>query len=109
MEDVCLITLKWSGKEFPLNDLSEQDTVAMLKHEIYKKTQVRPERQKLLNLKYKGKPIKESEDALKIANLELKTNFKLMMVGSTEADIEGNLLFYNYVISLLFHCMQRRL
>lgn len=50
-----VIVLKWSGKEYPLTDLTDQDTVEMLRHEIFRKTQVRPERQKLLNLKHKGK------------------------------------------------------
>ncbi|XP_065361503.1 ubiquitin-like domain-containing CTD phosphatase 1 [Calliphora vicina] len=79
------IVVKWSAKEYPITDLTDQDTVAVLRHEIFKKTQVRPERQKLLNLKYKGKP---AENNLKLGNLELKSNFKIMMVGSTEADIE---------------------
>ncbi|XP_055906770.1 ubiquitin-like domain-containing CTD phosphatase 1 [Eupeodes corollae] len=79
------IIVKWSGKEFPITDLTDQDTVAVLKHEIFKKTQVRPERQKLLNLKFKGKL---AADNVKINCLELKPNFKVMMVGSTEADIE---------------------
>lgn len=49
------IIVKWSGKEYPIEDLTDHDTVAVLKHEIFKKTQVKPERQKLLNLKYKGR------------------------------------------------------
>lgn len=49
-----VIVLKWSGKEYPISDLTDQDTVEMLRHEIFRKTQVRPERQKLLNLKHKG-------------------------------------------------------
>lgn len=87
MTDIKEITIvvKWSAKEYPITDLTDQDTVAVLRHEIFKNTQVRPERQKLLNLKYKGKL---AEDNLKLGNLELKPNFKLMMVGSTEADIE---------------------
>lgn len=57
MSDIKEITIvvKWSAKEYPITDLTNQDTVAVLRHEIFKKTQVRPERQKLLNLKYKGK------------------------------------------------------
>lgn len=46
--------IKWSGKEYELDCLSENDTVAILKDAIFKKTGVRPERQKLLNLKFKG-------------------------------------------------------
>lgn len=46
---------------------------------------MRPERQKLLNLKYKNKP---PTDDLRLSVFEMKpTGFKLMMVGSTEADI----------------------
>lgn len=73
----------------------------------FKKTQVRPERQKLLNLKYKGNFIRHSTnngiifslrsivvtganapDDLKLGLLELKQNYKLMMVGSLESDIK---------------------
>lgn len=54
-EQTAIVTLKWSGQEFPLTDLTDQDTVRMLRFEIYKKTQVRPERQKLINLKFEGK------------------------------------------------------
>lgn len=55
MDDIKDITIivKWCGNSYPV-DLTNQDTVAILKHEICRKTQVRPERQKLLNLKYKG-------------------------------------------------------
>ena len=51
------IIVKWSGKEYSINDLNDFDTVAVLKHEIFKKTSVKPERQKLLNLKHKGRPL----------------------------------------------------
>lgn len=34
------IIVKWCGNEFHLKDLTDQDTVAMLKHEIMKQTQV---------------------------------------------------------------------
>lgn len=56
IKDLSII-LKWCGKEYSL-ELTNQDTVAILKHEIYKQTSVRPERQKLINLKYKGKSFK---------------------------------------------------
>lgn len=100
------IIVKWCGKEYHINDLTDHDTVAVLKHEIMKQTQViqflllffyeinielnfviqvRPERQKLLNLKYKNK---FPPDDLKLSVFELKANFKLMMVGSLETDIE---------------------
>lgn len=56
LKDVSII-VKWNGKEYPITDLSDQETVAMLKHEIANLTNVRPERQKLLNLKYRGRTI----------------------------------------------------
>jgi hypothetical protein len=45
--------LKWNGAVFHL-ELDPLDDVAILKHEIYKATLVKPERQKILNLKGKG-------------------------------------------------------
>uniref|UniRef100_A0A0A1XHX7 Ubiquitin-like domain-containing CTD phosphatase 1 n=1 Tax=Zeugodacus cucurbitae TaxID=28588 RepID=A0A0A1XHX7_ZEUCU len=80
------IIIKWAGNEYPLTELTDQDTVAVLRHEIFKLTQVRPERQKLINLRYKGKV---APDDTKLCVLDLKHNFKLMMVGSTEAAIES--------------------
>lgn len=116
LKDVSII-VKWSGKEYPITDLNELDTVAVLKHEIYKSTQVRPERQKLLNLKHKGMHFRANDwspfwrkrflstifagkppaDDLKLRDLELKVNFKLMMVGSLESDIEDvcNVPYHN--------------
>ena len=49
------LTIKWSGKEYKLEDVSLQLTVLELKNLIFEKTNVRPERQKLLTLKLKGK------------------------------------------------------
>lgn len=31
------IVVKWSAKEYPITDLTDQDTVAVLRHEIFKK------------------------------------------------------------------------
>lgn len=53
VKDISII-VKWCGKEYTISDCVNSDTVGVLRHEIFKKTQVRPERQKLLNLKYKG-------------------------------------------------------
>lgn len=78
------LIVKWSGAEYEI-ELDPQDNIALLKHEIFKRTNVRPERQKLLNLKFKGKM---ANDEVKISSLELKTNFKVMMMGSTEQAIE---------------------
>lgn len=56
MDSVIKIILKWSGKEYEI-ELNESDNVLDLKKEIEKQTGVRPKRQKLLNLKLKGKTI----------------------------------------------------
>lgn len=54
MEGELRIVVKWSGKEYDILDIQEEDTVLTLKERIHRETGVRPERQKLLNLKFKG-------------------------------------------------------
>lgn len=67
--------------------------MGVLKHEIFKKTQVQPNRQKLLNLKQKGKLV--TDENIKINALELKQNFKLMMVGIWINTIAGSRRYLN--------------
>ncbi|KAK9743701.1 Ubiquitin family [Popillia japonica] len=83
MDNLTKIIVKWSGKEYEI-ELTENDTVLNLKQAIHKQTGVRPDRQKLLNLNFKGKP---PQDDFKISRLNLKPSFKLMMMGSLEEDI----------------------
>lgn len=45
--------LKWNAAIFHL-ELDPLDDVAILRYEIFKETQVKQERQKILNLKAKG-------------------------------------------------------
>lgn len=54
MDSTFNLVVKWSGKEFHVESLTQSDTVGTLKDVIRKLTGVLPERQKLLNLKYKG-------------------------------------------------------
>uniref|UniRef100_A0A1B6KIG0 Ubiquitin-like domain-containing CTD phosphatase 1 n=1 Tax=Graphocephala atropunctata TaxID=36148 RepID=A0A1B6KIG0_9HEMI len=84
MENEVKCVIKWSGTEYEVDSLSENDTVATLKDAIYKKTGVRPERQKLLNLKFKGKM---PENDCQLSLLKIKAGFKIMMMGSLEEDI----------------------
>lgn len=79
------LLVKWSGKEYEIVDLQPSDTVEILKVKIMEKTGVRPERQKLLNLKVKGKA---ALDNVEISSLGLKPTFKLMMMGSLEETIQ---------------------
>ena len=48
------VIVKWSGKEYSIENISLSETVRYLKDVIKDKTGVLPERQKLLGLKYKG-------------------------------------------------------
>lgn len=48
------LSVKWNGKEFDIPEFSPSDSVAMLKIAIENATGVRPERQKLLNVKFQG-------------------------------------------------------
>lgn len=54
-DSVCSFVVKWSAKEYAVEIPSSSGTVLCLKKAIEIQTGVRVERQKLLNLKYKGK------------------------------------------------------
>ncbi|XP_043925289.1 ubiquitin-like domain-containing CTD phosphatase 1 [Protopterus annectens] len=79
------IIIKWSGQEYSISTLSEEDTILDLKQLIKTLTGVLPERQKLLGLKLKGKP---ADDDVKIGTLKLKPNTKIMMMGTREESLE---------------------
>ena len=48
------ISIKWGGREYKLNNLSKNDSLLALKSAISQQTNVLPERQKLMGIKYKG-------------------------------------------------------
>lgn len=56
-------------------------------NELFKRTGVLPERQKLIGLKCKNK--QPATDEVKLESLELKPNSKVMMIGSKEKDIKS--------------------
>lgn len=80
------LSVKWNGKEYEIPEFQPSDSVAMLKIAIENATGVRPERQKLLNIKFQGKV---ATDNYTLAELNLKPNLKIMMMGSLEEAIEG--------------------
>ncbi|TRY93114.1 hypothetical protein DNTS_007757 [Danionella cerebrum] len=83
------VIIKWGGQEYSISSLSEEDTVLDLKQSIKSLTGVLPERQKLLGLKVKGKP---ADDDVKLGDLKLKPNTKIMMMGTREESLVGNKL-----------------
>ncbi|XP_018011476.1 ubiquitin-like domain-containing CTD phosphatase 1 isoform X2 [Hyalella azteca] len=80
---VMSLSVKWNGALFPI-DIYEGMTVSEFKEEIQTQTKVRPEKQKLINLKAKGKPASES---MLMTGLGLKNGAKIMMVGSIDEDL----------------------
>nr|CAG4643380.1 EOG090X0A5K [Ilyocryptus agilis] len=84
VDEHSIFVIKWSGKEYEVNVPNTGATVLCLKKAIEIRTGVKVERQKLLNLKHKGKV---AEDEHKLTTLGLKQGFKIMMMGSLEEDI----------------------
>lgn len=54
-EDLVSVTVKWSGNEYVINGIDKTANVLALKNKIYQEIGVKPERQKLLGLKCKGR------------------------------------------------------
>lgn len=79
------LTVKWAGKEYLIPDMPLHACVIDLKNVIYERTGVLPERQKLVGVKCKGKPIQEW---VRLTDLKLEPNSKIMMVGSLEKTIQ---------------------
>ncbi|XP_042226005.1 ubiquitin-like domain-containing CTD phosphatase 1 [Homarus americanus] len=79
------ITVKWNGKEYDIEVDEAVMTVRDFKNAIEKQTCVKPHRQKLLNLKLKGKT---PDDDTKMVAISLRPGTKIMMMGSLEASVE---------------------
>ena len=85
MSETTSVVIKWNGKTYPIDNIKETATVGDLKSIIEEKTCVRTSRQKLLNLKLKGKAPGDN-DLLTACNF--KKNMKIMMMGTIEKEIE---------------------
>ncbi|XP_068218962.1 ubiquitin-like domain-containing CTD phosphatase 1 [Palaemon carinicauda] len=79
------ITVKWNGKEYEIEVDEATMTVKDFKDAIEKRTCVKPQRQKLLNLKLKGKT---PDDDTKMGTIGLRPGTKIMMMGSLESSVE---------------------
>ncbi|CAG2182377.1 unnamed protein product, partial [Oppiella nova] len=80
------LVVKWSSQEYTIDSVTTDDTVCDFKNAIYKKTGVKPERQKLMGLKAAGKPV---TDDTPLSKVDIRSNMKIMMIGSKEEDIAG--------------------
>ncbi|CAL4122732.1 unnamed protein product [Meganyctiphanes norvegica] len=79
------VIVKWNGKEYNIDIGDSISTVLDFKKAIEQHTNVRPERQKLLNLKLKGKA---PDDDVKMSTISLRPGTKIMMMGSLESSVE---------------------
>lgn len=80
------ITFKWNGNDYKLSNLLESNSINDLKNELYKLTNVMPERQKLLGLKTNAGQIVTNETLL--IDLKYKSGTKIMMMGTCEEKIK---------------------
>jgi len=82
-----ILKVKWSGTEYlvDISDLVDTNTVIDIKNKVYEKTEVQPDRQKILNLKQKNGKV--AADTTTISQLNVKDGMKLMMMGSREETI----------------------
>lgn len=82
-----ILKVKWSGAEYPIDigNLEDTNTVIDIKNKVFEKTEVQPERQKILNLKQKNGRV--AADSTIISELNIKDGMKLMMMGSREETI----------------------
>lgn len=81
MSNSIPVILKWGAKEFTV-DVDTEKSVGDFKRKIKDLTNVEPKRQKLLGLKYAGKPLQDDEVLVK--DLQLKQNQKIMLMGTVE-------------------------
>lgn len=79
------IEIKWNNQVFKPANLLASQTVNDLKIELYKLTQVLPERQKILGLKTSSGSM-ATDDTL-LQDLKFKAGTKFMMMGSREESI----------------------
>jgi len=81
------IEIKWNGQVYKVSNLLESNKVGDLKEELFKLTEVKPERQKILGLKTNS-DANANDDTL-MHDLKLKAGTKFMMMGSKEETITG--------------------
>lgn len=74
-ENSIKLSVKWNGKEYDIPEFSPSDSVAMLKIAIENATGVRPERQKLLNVKFQGNKYQFS------LNIAICTTYKYLKLS----------------------------
>ncbi len=79
--------VKWNGQDFKVANLLPSNTVGDFKNELFKLTNVQPERQKLLGLKTKSG--QNAADVNLLDDLNYKKGSKIMMMGTVEEKIDS--------------------
>ncbi|KAF7262719.1 hypothetical protein EG68_00002 [Paragonimus skrjabini miyazakii] len=80
-----VFNVKFNGKPVTVDCLRPSDTIGDLKQALFDKTQVLPETQKILGLRTSNN--EPANDGVKLSELVLKPNTKLMLIGSTQKAI----------------------
>ena len=75
--DNLSIIIKWAGKEYPIENIPLSNTVLDLKNAIHVKTSVLPARQKLLNLRFKGKAPTEDQSLSSLSKFSKTIKYTL--------------------------------
>jgi len=94
MEGELRIVVKWSGKEYDILDIQEEDTVLALKERIHRETGVRPERQKLLNLKFKGYVLNCFDRSLNFDRSLTQSEILILLYNCLKCIINYHIKFY---------------
>eukprot|EP00299_Pterocystis_sp_00344_P009553 c4058_g1_i1.p1 GENE.c4058_g1_i1~~c4058_g1_i1.p1 ORF type:complete len:325 (+),score=66.53 c4058_g1_i1:33-977(+) len=78
------VVVCWAGRNIELS-ISDEESIQDLKQRLEQETGVLAKRQKLMGLKFQGKPAED--ESLRLFALQLPKNNKIMMVGSREEHI----------------------
>lgn len=85
-ENKIELAVKWNGKDYTISNLNKEQSILDFKNELFKLTNVMPDRQKLLGLKTNSNQNVVNETLL--GDLKYKPGTKIMMMGTVEEVID---------------------
>ena len=94
--DQVNLVVKWAGKEYPIDNLPLASTVQQLKSAIHGKTNVLPSRQKLLNLRFKGKAPSDDQCLNQMRLVNYLIYNELLIVRVVHYFIQNTNFRFNY-------------